>query len=145
MTASLWIEFVVSAALVVATIVIHGFGLFSLSRALRTERSVERMEHTDALSLRGVAFTLFIVLSLVTLHGVEIWLFALTYLAVGANETLEAAIYFSSISYSTVGYSDVHVTADWRLVGAFESIIGVIMMGWSTAFFFRLLGRIDPG
>jgi hypothetical protein len=144
MTAELWIEFAVSTLLIIATIVIHGFGLFSLSRALRTERSVESMRHTDALSLRGVAFTLLIVLALVTLHGVEIWLFALAYLAIGANETLEAALYYSSISYSTVGYSDVHVALDWRLVGAFESIIGVIMLGWSTAFFFRMLGRIDP-
>ena len=141
----MWSEFFVSTVLVIATIVIHGFGLFSLSRALRTERAIERIKHIDPLSVRGGAFTLGIVLAMVALHGIEIWLFALTYLAVGASDTLEAALYFSSISYSTVGYSDAHVVQDWRLVGAFESIIGVIMLGWSTAFFFRMLGRIDPG
>ena len=141
----MWSEFFVSTVLVIATIVIHGFGLFSLSRALRTERAIERIKHIDPLSVRGGAFTLGIVLAMVALHGIEIWLFALAYLAVGASDTLEAALYFSSISYSTVGYSDAHVVQDWRLVGAFESIIGVIMLGWSTAFFFRMLGRIDPG
>tara|TARA_A100001391_G_scaffold83275_2_gene54516 strand:- start:19030 stop:19467 length:438 start_codon:yes stop_codon:yes gene_type:complete len=145
MTAGLWIEFAVSTVLVVATIVIHGFGLFSLNRLLRTERSRERIENIDPLSLHGVAFTLAIVLALVALHGIEIWLFAVAYLIAGASNTLEAALYFSSISYSTVGYSDAHVLLDWRMVGAFESIIGVIMLGWSTAFFFRMLGRIDPG
>lgn len=145
MTVGLWIEFAVSTLLVVATIVIHGFGLFSLNRLLRTERSAERIENIDPLSLRGVGFTLAIVLALVALHGIEIWLFAIVYLLAGASNTLEAALYFSSISYSTVGYSDAHVLLDWRMVGAFESIIGVIMLGWSTAFFFRMLGRIDPG
>jgi hypothetical protein len=32
----------------------------------------------------------------------------------------------------------------WRLVAAFESILGVILLGWSTAFFIRVLSRIDP-
>ena len=30
-----------------------------------------------------------------------------------------------------------------RLLGAFESILGMILLGWSTAFFFRMLDRID--
>ena len=33
--------------------------------------------------------------------------------------------------------------AQWRLLGAFESILGMILLGWSTSFFFRMLGRID--
>ena len=63
---------------------------------------------------------------------------------IGAIPTLEAALYFSTISYSTVGYNDTHVLADWRLLGAFESLLGMILLGWSTAFLFRMIGRIDP-
>jgi len=42
-----------------------------------------------------------------------------------------------------VGYSDIHITNQWRLIGAFESILGMLLLGWSTSFFFRMLGRID--
>ena len=61
----------------------------------------------------------------------------------GAIPSLENALYFSTISYSTVGYNDTHILPEWRLLGAFESILGMILLGWSTAFFFRMLGRID--
>ncbi|OCC23666.1 hypothetical protein MB02_10905 [Croceicoccus estronivorus] len=139
----LFTQFVVSSIMLVICVAIHGLGLFSLNRALHSEASIERLEHTDPLSRRGAIFTLSIVVALIALHGIEIWLFAVFYLVVGAVANLEQALYFSTISYSTVGYSDMHIAIEWRLTGAFESIMGVILLGWSTAFFFRMLSRID--
>lgn len=139
----LWAEFAVSSALAVLCVVIHGLGLFSLSHALRSETAVERLKRIAPLSPRGVAFTLGIVVAILALHGLEIWLFAFVYFGIGATTGLEDALYFSTISYSTVGYSDVHILPDWRLLGAFESILGMVLIGWSTAFFFRMLGRME--
>ncbi len=136
-------EFLISTLMVVLCVAIHGIGLFSLNRAVRTESAIERLRHIDPLSPRGAVFTLVTVISMLALHGVEIWTFAFIYLATGAVAGLENALYFSTISYSTVGYNDAHIGADWRLLGAFESILGVFLLGWSTAFFFRMLGRIE--
>jgi len=139
----LLLEFVVSAAMVVVCVTIHGVGLFSLTRALRGEATIERLRNIAPLSPRGAVFTLGIVLAIIALHGAEIWAFACVYIATGAVPDFENALYFSTISYSTVGYNDTHILAEWRLLGAFESILGVILLGWSTSFFFRMLGRID--
>ncbi|HZU62668.1 MAG TPA: potassium channel family protein [Novosphingobium sp.] len=141
--ANLIAEFAVSSLMVVFCVCVHGMGLFGLTRALRSEASSERLQHIRPLSPRGVAFTLAIVISIIALHGVEIWAFALVYVATGAVRGFESALYFSTISYSTVGYNDAHITLAWRLLGAFESILGVILLGWSTSFFFRMLSRID--
>lgn len=139
----LLIQFAVASMMVVLCVTVHGFGLFGLARALRSEAAVERIRHIRPLSPRGVAFTLAIVIAILALHGTEIWAFTFVYLATGAIRTLEGALYFSTISYSTVGYNDTHIAADWRLLGAFESILGMVLLGWSTAFFFRMLGRIE--
>jgi len=143
MHGTIFLQFFVSSCMVVFCVIVHGFGLFGLTRALRSETSVERLRHIRPFSPRGVLFTLTIVVSIIALHGVEIWAFALVYVAVGAVQGLEPSLYFSTISYSTVGYNDTHIAMDWRLVGAFESILGIILLGWSTSFFFRMLGRID--
>jgi len=137
------LQFMVSTLMLVLCVVIHGLGLAGLNRALRTEASIERMQRINPLSPLGLAFTLLIVLTLIALHGVEIWAFAALYVGLGAIPRLEDALYFSTISYSTVGYNDTHILPEWRLLGAFESILGMILLGWSTAFFFRMLGRID--
>ena len=143
MTASMFHQFWISTLLVLVCVLVHGFGLFRLSRALRSEASNERLKQIDPVSTRGAMFTLAVVLMLVALHGVEIWLFALTYLVTGALPVFEEALYVSTISYSTVGFNDALIDTDWRLLAAFESILGVILLGWSTAFFFRMLGRIE--
>lgn len=144
MISNLLPQFAVSSVMVALCVAIHGFGLFGLNRALRTEAAIERLRHVAPLSPRGVIFTLGVVIAMLALHGLEIWLFALIYLALGAVPALEPALYFSTISYSTVGYSDVHIALSWRLLGAFESVLGIFLLGWSTAFFFRMIGRIDP-
>lgn len=137
-------QFAVSSVMVVCCVVIHGLGLFGLNRAVRTEAAIERLQRIDPLSPRGTMFTLAVVIAMLALHGIEIWLFALAYTALGAIPQFEPALYFSTISYSTVGYNDLHIAAQWRLLGAFESLLGIFLLGWSTAFFFRMIGRIDP-
>jgi len=144
MDSQLLVQFAVSSLMVVACVVIHGLGLFGLNRAVRTEAAIERLKHIDPLSPRGARFTLGPVIAILALPGIEIGLFAATYLMVGAIPDLEAALYFSTISYSTVGYNDTHVLQEWRLLGAFESVLGIFLLGWSTAFFFRMIARIDP-
>lgn len=135
--------FVTSTAMLVLCVTIHGFGLFGLNRAMRTEANEERIRRTTALSFRGAIFTLGVVLALFAIHGIEMWAYALLFLGVGAAPNLHDALYFSVISYTTVGYNDDFIAEPWRLIGAFESILGMILIGWSTAFFFRMLGRIE--
>lgn len=144
MTSQMLVQFVVSSALILAVVLIHGTGLALLARVVRSESIEEHSRHLTPLSLRGMTFTVIVVFGLFLLHGIEIWIFAWFYLAVDALPTLESSLYFSSITYGTIGYDDDLVTHQWRLVAAFEGIAGVILLGWSTAFFVRLIGRLGP-
>lgn len=143
MTPYLFTKFAISTGMLVFCVVLHCAGLFSLNKAMQTEANLERLRRMTALSLRGSLFTLVIVLALIAVHAIEIWAYAILYLGIGAISGLEDSLYYSTISYSTVGYNDELIHQDWKLLGAFESIVGMILIGWSTAFFFRMLGRID--
>lgn len=136
------VQLLIATCMVLATVIIHGLGLLSLSRWLRVERQEERSAHISPFSLRGLAATLGVVLGLFALHGVEIWLYALVYLEIGALSGLEEAVYFSTITYGTIGYDDEGFHPAWQLVAAIEGINGVLLMGWSTAFFISLAARL---
>ena len=69
-------------------------------------------------------------------------LYALLYNLVGAIHGLREAIYFSTITYGAIGYSDAAMTEEWRLVSAIEGINGIILIGWSTAFFVMIAARM---
>lgn len=61
-----------------------------------------------------------IVLGLFALHSIEIWCCAGAYLRLGALGNFETALYFSTVSYASLGYGDILLARDWRLVGAME-------------------------
>ncbi|MGB5078924.1 MAG: ion channel [Sphingorhabdus sp.] len=136
------IQLVVSTLMVVITVIIHGGGLAILERMLRGEVQMERAHHIPALSLRAMMFTLGLVLALFVLHGIEIWLYAFLFEALGAVTDLETAVYYSTISYSGIGYDDRYIAAPWRLVAAIEGINGLLLLGWSTAFFVTIVAKL---
>ncbi len=136
-------QLAVGAGMIALCVIIHGLGLFTLQRMLRGEAAEERLRRMEPLSLHGTVFTLMVVFALIFIHFVEIWLFAFLYALVGAQWSFQNALYFSTISYSTVGYNDSSIAHAWRMVGALEGVLGIILLGWSTAFFVRLLGRIE--
>ena len=136
-------ELLVATVMVVLTVIIHAFGIFTLARLLRIEAREEAQEHIHPLSPRGIAVTLGLVLGLFALHGVEIWIYAFCYLIVGALPNLNEAVYFSTITYSTTGYDDESIATAWRMIGAVEGINGVILLGWSTAFFVTVVARMS--
>ena len=126
------VELLLATVMVLLTVVIHAVGLFGLSRLLRLEEREEAREHVHPMSPRGMAATMIVILGLFILHGIEIWLYALLYVAIGSVEGLREAVYFSTITYGAIGYDDGAMAERWRLVSAIEGINGIILIGWST-------------
>ena len=61
---------------------------------------------------------------------------------IGASQHFEQALYFSTVTYATIGYGDVLLSKNWRILGAIEGATGIIMLGWSTAFLVSLLAKM---
>ncbi|MFM1961096.1 MAG: hypothetical protein RL588_2613 [Pseudomonadota bacterium] len=131
-------QLLLSTVLVSATVVIHLIGLGLLQRLVRLH--LERF--LIFVHLDRVIVPLGVVLGLFVVHGVEIWLYALTYEAMGLTGTLEDALFISTSSYSTIGEAAGLMPADWRLVGVLEGVNGMLLIGWSTAFLFQLLDHL---
>lgn len=134
-------ELAVATFMVLLTAFTHAFGLYALSRALRLEAMRAGDVPVQPLSPRGIALTLFLILGLFVLHGIEIWSYAFLYWMVGALPDLHTSLYFSTITYGTVGYDDEGIAAGWNLVAAIEGINGIILLGWSTAFIVTVAAR----
>jgi len=79
---------------------------------------------------------------MVLLHLVEIMVWALCYVWTDAMPDLQTAAYFSAVTYTTTGYGDLVLPKEWQLVGAVEALTGILMCGWSSAFFFAGVSRM---
>jgi hypothetical protein len=133
------LELGAATIMVAMTVIVHLGGIAALLMLLRRHRAIrasrQKLVH-EGVAIVGAAAGLFV------LHAIEIWLYAGFYLFVGALAEFEPALYFSTVSYTTVGYGDIVLDEAWRVVGAIESANGIILLGWSTAFFVAVVGRI---
>lgn len=136
-------QFAYALALVVTTVLIHGGGLFGIARLLGIERNQKTRIRVDLVSFRGLALTVVLVLAIFVLHAIEIWVYASVYYWNGALPTFAQALYLSTLTYSTIGYTGADMSDVWLLVAAIEGINGIFLLGWSTAFIVLVTGRIS--
>lgn len=128
------------ATLVVATtVLIHLSGLAFLIAILRRYRRASRQLFAVLLNTAAILVAAF---GLFALHSIEIWLWAGVYQWLGAFSDFEHALYFSTSTYVTIGYGDVVLPPGSRILGAIEGASGIILIGWSTAFFFAIVDRM---
>lgn len=134
-------QLAIATGMILLTVVIHAFGLLLLRRAIRLEVGGVRVDRSARTSLFGIVVTLTVVFGVFALHGIEIWLYAGLYWWLGALPDLHTAVYFSTITYGTIGYDDEGVDRAWQLIAAIEGINGIVLLGWSTAFFVSIGNR----
>jgi voltage-gated potassium channel len=139
MTPSLAAQLIIATAMAALTVIMHLLGLSTLIAA--TNRHSNRLQ-TDRHLVRQIFILIGVSYGLFILHGVEIWSYATLYYRVGAIRSFEDALYFSTATYATIGYGDLTLSKSWRVLGAIEGANGVILLGWSTAFFISIVARI---
>jgi len=131
------VQLSLATLMVVMTVLIHLIGLATLMRMLRSHTRIFRK-----LTIMPLTLLLAATIGILAIHTVEIWLYAILYLQLGAFSHFEQALYFSTVTYATIGYGDVVMAHQWRILGAIEGATGIIMLGWSTAFLISLLSQL---
>ena len=66
---------------------------------------------------------------------VQVALWALLYQLLGAFADFETAMYFSGVTFTSLGYGDVVLNGRMRLLGPLQAANGLMMFGVTTALF----------
>ncbi|MVO14575.1 two pore domain potassium channel family protein [Rhodobacteraceae bacterium CY05] len=91
--------------------------------------------HTTVLISVALSYILFA-------HTLQVWIWSSGFVLSGALPDWNTAIYFSLVTYTTVGYGDVVVGPDLRIFAAFGAVTGLLGFGISTAFLVGALGKV---
>ena len=116
-------------------VVIHAWGVTSALRWIRKSSLTLQFWRQAWLFIRLAGW-------MIVLHLIEIGAWAFLYVWKDAMAGFQSALYFSAITYTTTGYGDIVLPAEWRLVGGVEALTGILMCGWSTGFFFAMVSRV---
>ena len=132
---------VLGAAMIAVTTLIQGvftvLGIEKLRDHLETRTTRSLVPST----LKLAVFVLWLFLATI----IEVWIWAILYLALGAIRTLEEAVYFATVTFSTLGFGDIVLDEKWRLLSSFEAANGLLMFGWTTALVFAAVQWVYAG
>ena len=134
-----------AAQLTIGALVISGTTVIVVLFIAFAERVLTRLDgwlERPPFFLRSVVVLVAVTLWLVAAMSLGVWLWATAFLAVGVFDTLEPAVYFSVVAFTTLGFGDVLVAEDWRLLSGISAANGLLIFGICTAFQVEVLRRL---
>lgn len=128
-----------STVMVATTVLLHFWGLLLLTRAVSGGGARIRPHESHS---RAALVILIGVFGIFVLHTFEIWIYAVLYRSLGEITDFERALYFSTTTFSSIGFGDVVLSPRWRMLSAIEGANGVILFAWSTTFLMTLTSKL---
>ena len=133
------LQILLGGALIILSSIVAGIGFATLEAVLRHGRGwLARPPHWAKMLILlcgTIAWVLVIAVS-------AIWLWALAFLWLDVFKTLEASVYFSIVSFTTLGFGDVLLPQEWRLLAGIIALNGLLMIGLQTAMLIEVLRKV---
>lgn len=142
-----WVVFLTTLAAIALVIGLHYEALRGCIRYL------------PAVTHRRRRRVVLLILVILATHVVEIWIFAIAYFALlqfethgaingiggaAGMESLLDHVYYSAMTYTTVGFGDFVPTGPIRFMTGVEALAGLVMITWSASFTFLEMQRDWP-
>ena len=129
------LNIIIAVCMMFVTTTIHAGGMLLVIQmsALHQGPLTGRLKRLSLVS--GVVILMFLASVL------EVLVWAITYLALNAIQGLEKALYFSMVTFTTLGYGEIVLDEQWRLLASFEAANGIVMFGWTTAIVIAVVQR----
>ena len=109
------LNIIIAVCMLFITTAIHASGMLLVMQMSASHKgpSIKRLKRLSLVS--GVVILMFLASVL------EVLVWAITYLALNAIQGLEKALYFSMVTFTTLGYGEIVLDEQWRLLASFES------------------------
>lgn len=89
--------------------------------------------------------TLIVIAATFIAHTIEVWLYAITFFLVtdhfgigkfggSLEHHFVDYLYFSTSTYTSLGYGDIYPLGGLRLMAGIETLTGLMMIAWSASF-----------
>jgi hypothetical protein len=126
----MWFQLALGSLLIAITAVAAALSWWGLEAVLvRTHRWATRPPH-------GPKLTAILSLSMLwalLMMTASVWIWALAFWALRTFDTFEASVYFALVVFTTLGFGDVLLPTEWRLLGGLAAANGLLTFGILTA------------
>lgn len=136
------LNIVVGLFVIGLTVVLQGYGTMYWVRRFDAKR---RNLIKEPFNKQGVQLLITTAIFLIFIHLIQAGTWAFVYLllpGVTEFETFEKSLYFSLVTFTTLGYGEITIASSNRILAGLEAINGITLIGWSTAFMFAIFQEL---
>lgn len=105
---------------------------------LRLLTRLERNRQFTFTVIRASCLLAVVMLIMLTANILQISIWAGVFVSIGEFENIGEAFYHSAVNFTTLGYGDIVMSPQRRVLGALEAANGVLMFGLTTSLLFAL-------
>ena len=135
----MFIQLALGTALMLLSIMIAGVSFWLMEIWLMRYRPwLTREPHRPKLIIVLCVAAVWITLQMTA----GVWIWALTMLALGVFDTMELSVYFALVAFTTLGFGDVLLPVEWRLLGGMAAANGLLNIGLVTALLVEALRQV---
>lgn len=138
---NLAVQLLVGGLMIGLTVVIHAI---LLDLIMKKAGFIESVTRRITKKMWQPLMAAIVVVSVFTVHMLHIWIWAGLYMILNceALNSLANALYFSSVTFTTLGYGDIMLEPGFRMLSGAEAANGFILFGWTTAFIFEVISQL---
>ncbi|WP_226551093.1 MULTISPECIES: ion channel [Celeribacter] len=135
----MFIQIFVGSTLILLSVFVAALGFLVMELTLqRAHGWLIREPHRPKLAV--VLFGAVIAVLWMITAGVWIW--AIGFRLLGLFAHFEEALYFSLVAFTTLGFGDLLLPENWRLLGGFAATNGLLNIGMMTALLMEVLRHV---
>jgi len=135
----MFVQIAIGSVLLLITIAVAGLSFWAMEiTVVRMRGWFLRPPHRPKLMLMLSVSAVWVLVQMT----IGVWLWAFTLLMLDVFHTLEMAVYFSLVAYTTLGFGDVLLPQEWRLLSGMAAVNGLLNIGLVTAFLVEGLRQV---
>ncbi len=135
------VKLIVGASMIGLTVILHAIVCDLVLRFLNRHSKLFFRSFGQFWAILTLSVCVFAIGSAI-MADIWMWTLLLYYLEPEALGDIETALYFTTSTFTTVGYGDIVLTDEWRILSGTTSINGMLLFGWSTAFIFEIMAKL---
>ena len=124
------------------TVIIQAYGTILWVSKYDNQRN--RLDSSN-FKTHGTRLLISTAIFLIFIHLVQAAIWALLFMFlpdVIEFENFEKSMYFSLVTFTTLGYGEITISSTSRILAGLEAINGITLIGWSTAFMFAIFQEL---
>lgn len=124
------------------TVIIQAYG--TILWVSKYDKQRNRLDSSN-FKTHGTRLLISTAIFLIFIHLVQAAIWALLFMFlpdVIEFENFEKSMYFSLVTFTTLGYGEITISSTSRILAGLEAINGITLIGWSTAFMFAIFQEL---